>query len=135
MADLGSTAVGTVGEVEPEGLRCHRAGVQALVEIAGSLNEPDWTRPSGCAGWTGADLAGHALTVINLWDHILDRAFAGDDSIEFAWDHFDTWNADALARLPDAWGQNAYARSPTVVTSSTTASLPPTPTWGLEHRQ
>jgi uncharacterized protein (TIGR03083 family) len=94
----------TVGEIEAEALRSHDAGVQAIVELAGSLSQRDWSRPSGCGAWTSLDLAGHVLTVINLWDHILDRALAGDESTEFPWDQFDAWNAKALADLPAATG-------------------------------
>lgn len=94
----------TVRDVEPEALDSHRAGVRAIVELAGSLGQQDWSRRSGCGDWTGLDLAGHVLTVITLWDHILDRALAGDGSTEFPWDQFDAWNANALAALPSATG-------------------------------
>jgi uncharacterized protein (TIGR03083 family) len=95
----------TVGQVEPDGIRSHEAGVQAIVNIAESMGATDWTRPSGCKGWNGQDLAGHVLTVMRLWDHMLDRALDGDGSLEFPWDGFDAWNAQALCELPDRSGR------------------------------
>jgi uncharacterized protein (TIGR03083 family) len=94
----------TVSQAEPDGIRSHQTGVQAIVSIAESMDAADWARPSGCKGWTGKDLAGHVLTVIRLWDQMLDRALIGDGSLEFPWDHFDAWNARALSELPNDSG-------------------------------
>jgi hypothetical protein len=48
----------TVGEVEPDGIRSHPAGVQAIVNMAESMSATDWTRPSGCRGWNGPGSGG-----------------------------------------------------------------------------
>jgi uncharacterized protein (TIGR03083 family) len=97
-------------KVAGEVLQLQRDGIVSIAQIAARFADDDWTHPSGCLGWTAQDLAGHVMCVADLWHNILDRAEAGDAVPVFAWEHFDTWNADVMLALPRASGPDRIAR-------------------------
>lgn len=81
-----------------------REGIEGVRLIAARFDGDDWGRPSGCEGWSAADLAGHLLTVARWWHDWLDRAESGDGTPPFTWDELDARTAGALAALPPGTG-------------------------------
>lgn len=86
------------------GLLAQRDGIDAIAQIAGRFEGPDWHRPSACEGWSALDLVGHVLTVADLWHDFVDRMESGETSPPFAWEDFPEKNATALAALPATSG-------------------------------
>ena len=97
-------------DIRPEFLQAQRDGIAALQHIAERFEAPDWAKATGCAGWIALDLAGHLVCVADLWHDVLDRAEAGDAVPVFAWDEFDTWNAQSLESLQPGTGADRIAR-------------------------
>jgi len=86
------------------GLPAQRDGIDAFAQIAGRFEDPDWHRPSACEGWSALELAGHVVTVADLWHHMVDRMESGETSPPFGWEDFPERNATALAALPATSG-------------------------------
>ena len=91
-------------EVVERSFGAQRDGIAAITQIADRFEDADWHRPSACEGWSALDLAGHVLTVANLWHDFVDRMEAGETSPPFRWDDFPDQNAKALAALPPSSG-------------------------------
>lgn len=62
--------------VDPAVMELYRSGVAAVVDTTRTWTPADWARPA-CGTWTGADLAGHLVTVIGWYHDWLDRGLAG----------------------------------------------------------
>lgn len=87
----------------------HRDGISGLRAVAATLDDAQWTTPSGCDGWSARDLAGHCLCVARLWHTLLDRYEAGDSSTIFPFEHFVVWNQRSIDELPDSTGDERIA--------------------------
>ncbi len=96
--------VSNSSEVVERSFGAQRDGIAAIAQIADRFDDADWHRPSACEGWSALDLAGHVLTVANLWHDFVDRMEAGETSPPFRWDDFPDQNAKALAALPPSSG-------------------------------
>ena len=94
----------SVSDAVERGLSAQRDGIEAFAQIAGRFEDSDWRRPSACEGWSALDLAGHVLTVADLWHDFVDRMEAGEASPPFGWEDFPEQNAAALAALPATSG-------------------------------
>ena len=95
--------------VEPEVLALYRSGVTNVVDLTRGWTEDDWAQPA-CGLWTGADLAGHLVTVIGWYHDWLDRGLAGEVTPRFGIDELDAQTASALAGLPLGDGPSRMTR-------------------------
>lgn len=76
--------------VDPRtGVAVYLEAAEALVSVGRRFLPSDWSKPSACAGWDAAALAGHVLCVVRWHQEWLDRAVAGNTS--------PPWPAEELA--------------------------------------
>lgn len=98
--------VSFMDELERVFMPAQRDGIDAIAQLAGRFEDPDWHRPSECEGWSALDLVGHVLTVADLWHDMVDRMQSGETSPPFGWEDFPERNAHALAALPVTSGSD-----------------------------
>jgi uncharacterized protein (TIGR03083 family) len=53
------------------------SGREALADYLDGLAEPDWSRPTLCAGWTVKDVAAHMLVIPTMSKGTVFRSFVG----------------------------------------------------------
>jgi hypothetical protein len=89
-------------------LAMYADGVQGVRKAVAGWACEDWFRPA-CGDWTGADVAGHLLTVTGWFHRWLDRAESGDSSRPFPEADLDERNGKALPGLRPVAGPDRIA--------------------------
>jgi hypothetical protein len=84
-------------------LAVHRDGIEALAGFGATADPALWSTQV-CGVWTGAELAGHVLTVSRWYHQWLDRAEAGESDPPFPAKQLATQNQQALNSLPAGSG-------------------------------